>query len=325
MKSKDNTAIPEIHELRFDEFDELATLMELAFKDGIEEDRLDTDELRKLMKKLNKPVYKALLKILGIRTEIYVAKVEDAIASGIQLDVKKNEIYVSNIMTHPYYRRQGLARELLHISFRRAGELGVKKVRLDARADNFNAVNLYSSEGFETTYHTGRFELDSVIECIRSTSSDLIIREFNKISGRNTESMLDDCFPASYLDAIGRDKFLKQYSPSRALRFFARKLGGQLIHTYAFYQEGDDRPRGIIQASQSKFEPRISISSPILFERDNDLLLEVIPKVLDIETGYRGVTTASITCSMHRTDTLSKIESLGFRKVRESISMTKRL
>lgn len=44
-----------------------------------------------------------------------------------------------------------------------------------------------------------------------------------------------------------------------------------------------------------------------------------------IETGYRGITTASISWPMHRTDAISKIESLGFEKLPESISMTKRL
>ena len=81
----------------------------------------------------------------------------------------------------------------------------------------------------------------------------------------------------------------------------------------------------MIEATQSRIQERIRLSSPILLEKDNDLLLDVIPKVLEIETGYRGITTASINCSMHRTDTISKIENLGFKKLRESISMTKRL
>jgi ribosomal protein S18 acetylase RimI-like enzyme len=325
MKSDDSIAPPEIHELRSDEFDELSALMELAFKDSIEEDRLDTDELRKLMKKLQTRVFKVLTRVLGIRTEFYVAKVEDTIASGIQLDIQKDEVYVGNVMTHPRYRRRGLAKELLRLSYKRARDLGVNKVRLDARADNVNAASLYSSEGFQTTYHTGLFELDSLIHSNISTSNDLIIREVNKISYRDIDAMLDDCFPASYLQAIGRQIFFKKFIPSRALRFFARKFGGQLIHTYAFYLEGKENPCGIIQAIQSRFEQRIRISSPILFEKDNDLLLEVIPMVLEIEIGYRGVTAASITCSIHRTDAISKIEKLGFKKLREDISMTKRL
>ena len=137
--------------------------------------------------------------------------------------------------------------------------------------------------------------------------------------------MLDDCFPVSHLEVQGREKFVKDYFPSRAMRFFAGRLGGQSINTYAFYVNGEVKPRGIIQASQSRIEDRISLSSPILFEKDNDLLFEVIPKVLEIEYDYRGLTAASVNSSMHRIDAISKIESLGFKKLRESISMTKRL
>ena len=325
MNATGNTTTPEIRELRSDEFDEFVTLMELAFKDSIEEDRLDADEVRKLMKKIQTTVYKVLTRAIGMRMEFYVAKVEDTIASGVQLNIDKHGVYVGNIMTHPKYRRQGLARELIHLTFRRARDLDVKKVRLDARADNANAVSLYTSEGFETTFHSGSFELDSVIEKTKTASNDLIVREVNKIDTSVIDAMLNDCYPASHLDAIGRGKFLKDLIPSRVIRFFAGKLAGQLIHTYAFHKEGEENPSGMIEATQSRIQERIRLSSPILLEKDNDLLLDVIPKVLEIETGYRGITTASINCSMHRTDTISKIENLGFRKLRESISMTKRL
>ncbi|MHA1958623.1 MAG: GNAT family N-acetyltransferase [Candidatus Thorarchaeota archaeon] len=325
MKSADITATPEVREMRSDESDEFVTLMELAFKDSIEEDRLDADEIRKVMKKLRTPVYKVIGKALRMRIEFYVAEVEETIASGIQLGIEKDKVYVGNLMTHPKYQRQGLARKLLHLTFRRAHELDVKKVRLDARADNVNAVSLYTSEGFETTFHSGRFESDSVIESTKSTSNDLTIRKVSKIDFQDIDAMLDDCFPASHLEAIGRGKFLKDLVPSRVIRFFAGRIGGQSINNYAFYVDGEEKPRGIIEASQSRIEQRIRLSSPILLEKDNDLLLEIIPKILEIETSYRGLTTASINCSMHRTDAISKIESLGFKKLRESISMTKRL
>lgn len=325
MKTAINPATPEIRELRSNESDEFVTLMELGFKDSIEEDRLDADEIRKVLKKLRTPIYKVLGKALGIKMEFYVAEVEDTIASGIQLNIAKDEVYVGNLMTHPDYRRQGLARKLLHLSFRRARELDVKKVRLDARADNINAVSLYTSEGFETTYHSGRFQLDSVIERTKGTRSDIIVHKVNKIATRDIDVMLDDCFPVTYLKDKGREKFLKDFVPSRAIRFLVGRLGGQSINTYAFYMNAETKPRGIIQASQSRIEDRIQLSSPILLEKDNDLLLEVIPKVLEIETAYRGVTIASINNSMHRTNAISKIESLGFKKLRESISMTKPL
>lgn len=325
MNSSGNTTTPEIREMRSDESDEFVTLMEIAFKDSIEQDRLDADEVRKIMKKVRTPVYKVLQRVLGMRMEFYIAEVEETIASGIQLGIEKKEVYVGNIMTHPKYQRRGLARKLLHLSFRRARDLDVRKVRLDARADNVNAASLYTSEGFETTYHSGRFELESMNDIIKSNTNDLLVCAVTKIDTSDIDAMLDDCFPASYLEAKGREEFLKDLIPSRAIRFFAGRLAGQSIHNYAFYMEGEENPRGIIEATQSRIEERIRLSSPILFEKDNDLMLEAIPKVLEIESAYRGITTASINCSMHRTDAISKIESLGFKKLRESISMTKRL
>ncbi|MGY5852093.1 MAG: GNAT family N-acetyltransferase, partial [Candidatus Thorarchaeota archaeon] len=160
MKSNDNTNTREIRKLRPEEMDEFISLMELAFKDSIEEDRLDVDEVRRLMKKIRSPVYKVLTRTMGMRMEFYVAVVEDTIGSGIQLIIEKDEVHVGNLMTHPNFRRQGLARELLHLTFERARELGMEKVTLGARADNVNAVDLYKSEGFEVTYHVGRFEKD---------------------------------------------------------------------------------------------------------------------------------------------------------------------
>jgi GNAT superfamily N-acetyltransferase len=323
VKSTKTTTTPEIRKLRSNESEEFVELMKLMFEDSIEENRLDADELWKIMKKLHSPFYRVLTRAMGMKMEFYVAELDGNIASGILMNFEKDKVYVSDLMTHLKYRRQGLARKLLQLSFSRARELGKKKVSLDIRADNVNALNLHRSEGFETTYRSGRFELDSAIESKDSTSSDLIIREVKKIDLSHIDPMLDDCYPASYLESIGREKILKDLIPSRALRFLLSRLAAHSIHNYAIYIEGEESPRGIIEASQSGIEQRIQLSQPILFEKDNDLLLEFIPRILEIETGYTGVTTATTNMSMHRADAISKIESLGFKKMRESISMTK--
>ncbi|MHA1939631.1 MAG: GNAT family N-acetyltransferase, partial [Candidatus Thorarchaeota archaeon] len=164
MTSSDTTKTREIRELKSNESDEFITLMEIAFEDSIEEDRLDVDEVRKLMKRIRSPAYRVLTRAVGMRMEFYIAEVEDTIASGILLNIEKDEVYVADLMTLPGYRRIGLARDLLRLSFNRALELGIKKVSLGARADNVNAVSLYKSEGFETTFHSGRFESDTAIE-----------------------------------------------------------------------------------------------------------------------------------------------------------------
>ena len=122
-----------------------------------------------------------------------------------------------------------------------------------------------------------------------------------------------------------KDFLLSDRQLAKELQFFMKRLGGQSSHNYAIYMEGEEKLRGIVEASQSKIEKRINLSQPILFEKDNNLLLEFIPRVLEIETGYSGVTTATTNLSMHRTEAISKIESIGFKKMRENISMIKRL
>ena len=321
MNIQDGSKTPEIRELRSEELDEFVTLMVDAFKDNVNENQLDIDAIRKALKKLRTPAYKLIQRLVGMRMEFYVVTVNNEIASGIRLTIKKDEIYISDVMTHPKYRRQGFARELLHFSFKRANELHKKKMRLDVRSENANAVGLYVSEGFETIYRTGRFALDPSIDRMEKVSTELIVKRVNKITKPNFDAMLDDCFPESYLKTIGRDKLLKDIVPSRLTRFFAKQLEGQTIHSYIFHIEGDGSSRGIIQATQSRIEQLIRLSSPILLEKDNDLLLQVIPRILEIEARYRGVTNASIQCSLHRKDALSKIEYLGFRKVRDNLTM----
>ena len=94
MKSTNGATTQEIRELRSDESDEFIMLMEIAFKDSIEEDRLDADELRKLLKKLRTPLYKIITRAVGMKMEFYVAEREDTIASGIQLNIER--IHKSN-------------------------------------------------------------------------------------------------------------------------------------------------------------------------------------------------------------------------------------
>jgi len=305
--------------------DEFMTLMQIAFKDSIEQDRIDEDEFRRLMKKLQHPLYKIITKAIGLRMEFHVGTLDNKIASGVQLNIEKDHVYVGNLMTLPEYRRQGFARDLLRLSFQIAQERNLKRVGLGARADNTNAVSLYKSEGFETTYHSGSFESDSIASLETDSSSRVTLREVNTIPFNDVAHMLDDCFPAGHLEIKGREKFVKDLVPSRAIRFFARRLAGQSINTYAFYSDEQEKPKGFLQAAQSTVEGKINLSSPLLLERDNELLLDVIPRILEIESQYRGLTIASINCSIERRDTISKIESLGFKNIRESISMNRYL
>ncbi|NHJ12249.1 MAG: GNAT family N-acetyltransferase [Candidatus Thorarchaeota archaeon] len=315
-----------IRELRPDEMEEFITLLELSFRDTVEDDRVNMSEYRALMKKVHNPIYKLLTRILAVNFEFYVAELDGVIGSGVGLNIEKDEVFINNLMTHPDYRRQGLARSLLELSARRARELGKSKVRLTVRADNASALPLYRSEGFVEAYHYGNFRLESPLEKeFEVPDNDVFVKEIGRVFYQNIDRMLDDCYPTTFFDATSRERFIRNYIPSRFLRVFASKVAGQHIHTYGFYIDGETEPRGYIQANQSRVEDRIQLTSPILLRDDNELLLKALPKIIRMESAIRGLTAARMTTWMDRTGTISMLERLGFEKAREGFSMTKKL
>jgi len=56
--------------------------------------------------------------------------------------------YISVVATVPSHRRKGIATALIHHAVRRFWDLGLRRVRVDVRADNVPAVRAYQSVGF---------------------------------------------------------------------------------------------------------------------------------------------------------------------------------
>jgi ribosomal protein S18 acetylase RimI-like enzyme len=316
----------ELRKLRPEELQNFLDLMEISFKDSFEEDRVDMSEVRSIMKKMTRPHYKFIARIMGVKSEFYIIEHDNVIASGITLGFEKNEASVGNIMTHPAYRKQGLARQLLRFSAERAKSLGFKQLNLSVRAENTPAVGLYTSEGFERNYHSGKFRIYLLNHDLPlDESSNIKIQLIDRIDYQNMDKMLDDCFPSFYFESRNRTRWIKSYIPSRILRFVARKMAGQTINTYGFFLNDEEIPRGYIQTSQSKIDEQISITSPILLEDDNGILLEVIPQILQRESNSDSPSLCTLSISMHRDDAIKRIEQIGFTRVRESLSMAKTL
>lgn len=59
-----------------------------------------------------------------------------------------DEGQITNVATHPAYRRQGLANTLLTALVSEARERSLKTVSLEVRESNLAAVRLYESHGF---------------------------------------------------------------------------------------------------------------------------------------------------------------------------------
>lgn len=79
-------------------------------------------------------------------TYLYVAFDDDNNAVGYMgVQIFSGEGYVTNVATLPQYRRQGIAKQLIH----RALKNNMEFLSLEVRQSNFSAIQLYKSLGFE--------------------------------------------------------------------------------------------------------------------------------------------------------------------------------
>ncbi len=55
---------------------------------------------------------------------------------------------LANVVTHPAWRRQGIAQTLLRLALQDLGRRGARQVQLQVRADNLGAQRIYAAHGF---------------------------------------------------------------------------------------------------------------------------------------------------------------------------------
>lgn len=309
-----------------DELEEFLDLMELSFKDSLEADRVNIPEIRKIMKKTYKPIAKILMKLMRVKNENYLGKIDEKIVSGITLSIERNEANIGNVMTHPDYRRRGYARILFSFVIKRAIELKAKRLFLSVDADNVGAIKLYESEEFERNYHSGLFECNQLIKPNNTNNlSEITVKEISRINYENMNMMLDDCFPAFYFETRNRKRFIKKYIPSKFIKLIARKVAGQIIKTYGFFLQDEEKPRGYIQISYSNAEERIRLTSPILRNDNNKILPLALYQLIQLESLEEMNKPFALKISMHRDETISLLSTLGFAKKKESLVMEKKL
>lgn len=67
----------------------------------------------------------------------------------IAMSVTPEQGFISKVMTHPAYRRQGIAKALLASFIAYAKEKGFEELSLEVRESNTAAIHLYASFDFE--------------------------------------------------------------------------------------------------------------------------------------------------------------------------------
>lgn len=72
-----------------------------------------------------------------------------------------DELHILNIAIDPRYRRQGIARGLVHEVLRLARMREIKTAWLEVRPSNYKALSLYKSIGFQTVMTRKRYYSDT--------------------------------------------------------------------------------------------------------------------------------------------------------------------
>ncbi len=69
-------------------------------------------------------------------------------AESVLGNVKKGELYISNVAIYPEYRSQGIGSKLILQAEQEAGAAGVRVASLEVEAGNASAIKLYSRLGY---------------------------------------------------------------------------------------------------------------------------------------------------------------------------------
>lgn len=318
MLKAGNVQDSEIIRLKKDETNEFIDLLLLCFGEGLEKDRVNLTEVGKLMKKIDKPIYRFIMKIMNVEMFNYGIKRDGKLVSAITLSIEKKSGTIGNVMTHPDYRRQGLAKKLFRKAVIEGEKLGLDKITLDVHALNTGAIKLYEDEGFERFYHTGKLKLD-LTQNENSSDDSVVLKEITDIDLEFFDSLLDVCFPQKMLENRDRNKMAKDYIPNRLIRFIVSKIAGQKLYFYSLHKNDDTKTRGYISASTSKMEEGLRISTPLVRNGDIDLVLPVISKLATMithDTNY-----LKLNLSMHRKALIDKMLKAGFELTEESLYM----
>ena len=318
MLKADNVQDSEIVILKRDENDEFIDLLLLCFGEGLERDRINLVEIGKLMKKINKPIYRLMMKIMKVDMINYGIKRDGKLICALTLSTEKKSATIGNVMTHPDYRRQGLAKKLFQKAVSDGEKLGLEKITLDVHAQNIGAIKLYEREGFERYYHTGKLKLDHSQNKISSDDS-VVLKEIDEIDFELYDSLLDVCFPQKMLENRDRNKMAKDYVPNRFIRFIASKAAGQKIYIYSLHKNTDTKTLGYISASTSRIEDGLSITTPLVRNEDRELVLPAISKLAAMithDTNY-----LKLNLSIHRKALIDMMLKAGFELTEESLYM----
>lgn len=89
-----------------------------------------------------------------------VAKVSGRIAGYAVACTEKRNAEIASLAVYPDYRRQGIARRLMHYTLGKLRRAGIRRVELMVRTGNTAGAELYRSLGFRRVRHVPEYYED---------------------------------------------------------------------------------------------------------------------------------------------------------------------
>lgn len=107
----------------------------------------------------------------------WVAEVDRKIAGMIVVWLIVDEVHVATIATHPDFRRQGIAKNLLSYALQNLSTEGAQSSFLEVRASNLAAQEMYRKFGYEESGVRRRYYRDNDEDAILMTLSGIQVNE----------------------------------------------------------------------------------------------------------------------------------------------------
>jgi ribosomal-protein-alanine N-acetyltransferase len=93
-----------------------------------------------------------------------------------------DEAHIATVATHPGYRQQGIASQLLVAALKSAYAEGARSALLEVRAGNQAAQEMYRKFGFEVVGRRERYYKDNQEDAVLMTLSRLPVELYNGIT-----------------------------------------------------------------------------------------------------------------------------------------------
>ncbi|MBN1452043.1 MAG: ribosomal protein S18-alanine N-acetyltransferase [Anaerolineales bacterium] len=112
----------------------------------------------------------------------WAAELDGRLVGMLVLWMIVDEAHIATVATHPGYRRQGIASQLLVAALKSAHTEGARSALLEVRAGNQAAQNMYLKFGFEVVGRRERYYKDNYEDAVLMTLPRLPLEMYNGIT-----------------------------------------------------------------------------------------------------------------------------------------------